>query len=123
MRPVKGSLHADITNVGVEKATEIARDREKWNKLWPSRRCYLNGYAAERNSRTILIGHEKEILIIVDRVIALVSCTCTNLVEISVCIYVRLSHIFSAINVILESRRSFMKGHIGLMYCQREKAS
>ncbi len=38
-QPTKESLYGDIPDLGVEKAIEIAQDREKWKKIRPSQRC------------------------------------------------------------------------------------
>ncbi len=39
VKPEKESLFGDIPNLNVEQAIETARDREKWKKLRPTRRC------------------------------------------------------------------------------------
>ncbi len=39
VQPRKESIYGDIPNLDVEKAIEIAPEREKWKKIRPSNRC------------------------------------------------------------------------------------
>ncbi len=39
VQPTKESLYGDIPDLDVEKAIEIAKDREKWKKIRPPQRC------------------------------------------------------------------------------------
>ncbi len=40
VKSVKESLFCGTPDLNIEKAIESARDRDKWKKIWPLRRCY-----------------------------------------------------------------------------------